>query len=599
MAYTRVNWEDLPSTNTPINATNLNKMDKGIKDLEGEIPTNDHLVKVSTEVDEDYRVNLLHSHNLVNVSTNIIGVLQSNGSISSGSTYADYRTTDYIKVNPNTTYTITRTYIGSEEDFIRVAYYKDDKTFIERPVINDNPETITTSSTCYYIRLSYKNSDNTNIQLVEGDTALPYEPFTQNSMQVDETKFTDTINVGQLVDNRSRVNVLHSKNLTDGIWENGGWSNTGEKTDSPSFTRTANPIYVKPNTTYTLKISKSNNQIVVYYYSASGYIDLAFVQNADTYTFTTPANCVKINFRLSGQGISYTNTMLNEGSTALPYEPYTQNQILVDNEKYSDTLNVGTSLDNRSRVNILKGEQLYNSSNVELRKTWQGNANNNRARLVLPISPNETYNVRVKGSGVVLAVIETTETPTSSSISNATYTPTVNTQLTEKATSTTKYLTLQLDAGTTFTTAILNSLEISIYYGTGSIYVDNEEIYSKPVVLYNNASGSNSSITLSDSLDNYEYIEIYFGNQTKTKNSSIKLMKGCYNTQLKLINISNTSTAQNTQEYYKDISLSGTSITTNLNRALFIVSASAEYSTATITSSNDNLVYIYRVVGYK
>lgn len=30
MAYNRVNWENLPSTNTPINATNLNKMDAGI-----------------------------------------------------------------------------------------------------------------------------------------------------------------------------------------------------------------------------------------------------------------------------------------------------------------------------------------------------------------------------------------------------------------------------------------------------------------------------------------------------------------------------------------------------------------------------------------
>ena len=30
MSYTRVNWENLPSTNTPLNATNLNKMDAGI-----------------------------------------------------------------------------------------------------------------------------------------------------------------------------------------------------------------------------------------------------------------------------------------------------------------------------------------------------------------------------------------------------------------------------------------------------------------------------------------------------------------------------------------------------------------------------------------
>lgn len=37
MAYTRVNWEDLPSTNTPINATNLNKMDEGIYESQGTI----------------------------------------------------------------------------------------------------------------------------------------------------------------------------------------------------------------------------------------------------------------------------------------------------------------------------------------------------------------------------------------------------------------------------------------------------------------------------------------------------------------------------------------------------------------------------------
>ncbi|MBE5877707.1 MAG: hypothetical protein E7290_12570 [Lachnospiraceae bacterium] len=33
MEYNRVNWEDSPSTNTPINAANLNNMDKGIADV--------------------------------------------------------------------------------------------------------------------------------------------------------------------------------------------------------------------------------------------------------------------------------------------------------------------------------------------------------------------------------------------------------------------------------------------------------------------------------------------------------------------------------------------------------------------------------------
>lgn len=32
MAYTKTNWQDLPSTSTPVNATNLNKMETGIED---------------------------------------------------------------------------------------------------------------------------------------------------------------------------------------------------------------------------------------------------------------------------------------------------------------------------------------------------------------------------------------------------------------------------------------------------------------------------------------------------------------------------------------------------------------------------------------
>lgn len=37
VSYNRVNWADYPATTTPVNATNLNKMDKGIADLTSEI----------------------------------------------------------------------------------------------------------------------------------------------------------------------------------------------------------------------------------------------------------------------------------------------------------------------------------------------------------------------------------------------------------------------------------------------------------------------------------------------------------------------------------------------------------------------------------
>lgn len=56
MAYERVNWENLPSKNTPVNADNLNKMDEGIANavekagdtMTGNLNLNDNSLKFST-----------------------------------------------------------------------------------------------------------------------------------------------------------------------------------------------------------------------------------------------------------------------------------------------------------------------------------------------------------------------------------------------------------------------------------------------------------------------------------------------------------------------------------------------------------------------
>ena len=50
MAYKRVNWENLPSTNTPVNADNLNKMDEGIKDLDDLINEQEKVLTNITEI---------------------------------------------------------------------------------------------------------------------------------------------------------------------------------------------------------------------------------------------------------------------------------------------------------------------------------------------------------------------------------------------------------------------------------------------------------------------------------------------------------------------------------------------------------------------
>lgn len=187
-----------------------------------------------------------------------------------------------------------------------------------------------------------------------GVTNIDNTVSTSSTNPVENQAITNYVNdkvSGDLV-----VDSIRTKNMFSTVWENGNFDNSGNKSSSTSFMRTANPIHVNSNTTYTLKISQSNNQIVIYRYSSSGYIDLDYIQNTDTYTFTTPANCTYINFRVSGQNLTLT-TMLNEGNTALTYSPY-QNLNGYDNYSTGEQV-IGTWINGKP----LYRKTLYFTSN--------------------------------------------------------------------------------------------------------------------------------------------------------------------------------------------------------------------------------------------
>ena len=49
--YTRINWKEAPSTQTPISAENLNKMDKGIKDAHNKYDNlSENVANLRTEI---------------------------------------------------------------------------------------------------------------------------------------------------------------------------------------------------------------------------------------------------------------------------------------------------------------------------------------------------------------------------------------------------------------------------------------------------------------------------------------------------------------------------------------------------------------------
>ena len=109
-------------------------------------------------------------------------------------------------------------------------------------------------------------------------------------------------------------------------------------------------------------------------------------------------------------------------------------------------------------------------------------------------------------------------------------------------------------------------------------------------VLYENTSGSNSKITLSDSASNYEYLEIFFRNNDNIYNS-VKV----YQPNGKKVNlISQYNNGSNTIWFKIAICLiSGNTITKDNAVEMKLAASNA------ITASSGNSNYITRVIGYK
>lgn len=113
-----------------------------------------------------------------------------------------------------------------------------------------------------------------------------------------------------------------------------------------------------------------------------------------------------------------------------------------------------------------------------------------------------------------------------------------------------------------------------------------------PTTLYNNASGSNTSIVISDSSANYNYIEIFYGwgDGTTFGLSSERI----YNPNGKKANLK--ITALNNGYIYIASSLwtiSGTSITLNTGEQWRIGTS------PNVTRTQTNQIGIVRVLGYK
>lgn len=115
----------------------------------------------------------------------------------------------------------------------------------------------------------------------------------------------------------------------------------------------------------------------------------------------------------------------------------------------------------------------------------------------------------------------------------------------------------------------------------------------KPKVLYESTSGSNSTITLNDSVENYEYIEIFYRDNTDVFNSTKINEPNGKKVILSVIECTDSDNySMNVKS--KNISISGKTITNNVSSEI-----NFKFSTKNIYAvDHSNIIYITKVIGY-
>lgn len=196
----KINFKNGASGKTPLNATNLNKMQDNIEEatMINKISLQGNSVQEGTpSVNSEVPIKSVGDNiNLLDRTTFKAGytIDKTTGELDVYNTCV--ASEQYIAVKPNTTYTYSsHILIGT----LRISQYGNDKTHIERIAagnlnIDVKKFTFTTPSNCYYVRCSF-NYDNTTtvtaeiletlkLKLEEGSKETPYSPYGQGSIGI-------------------------------------------------------------------------------------------------------------------------------------------------------------------------------------------------------------------------------------------------------------------------------------------------------------------------------------------------------------------------------------------------------------------------------
>jgi hypothetical protein len=220
---------------------------------------------------------------------------------------------DYIAVSSDTDYYVTA--IVSRSSFYSGVCYDSAKTPISNIELPQNTTSgvIHTPANCAYIILNFSTNKTNEVMLNLGSTALPYEPYGYK--------------IPILSGGENLINI-YANDESNGYTNNALLRASGYiYTPSYAFISEYQPI--DESVTYTLNTGGKTGeaQSICFYTIDKQFISGMAYANRTIITFTTPQGARYFRctvMRTQADTESYKYTMLNRGSTALPYEPYVQ-----------------------------------------------------------------------------------------------------------------------------------------------------------------------------------------------------------------------------------------------------------------------------------
>lgn len=382
-------FEDLPSENTPVKASELNDMQDGIEKSVNYIG--------STQPSTGEKVWIKKGKNLFNKNNVINGYRFG----SDGVLYAEsgYSATDYIEVSSNTQYTVSWVI----QIVQCVCYYDENKNFISR---NGSEATFTTPSNCKYIRASVITANINSAQIELGSSSTTFEPYIdkeiliKNNAGAFEKFYSQKDNAiykrGRNLLDMSSIFGLGTLNNDTGLFVKISdvtlISSSSSSVVYNTATKWAGIVYsvsVLPSTQYALKFSTDypdDDYIIIEGYQKNGTRTRRILANGnETNTFTTNANEYEIKIciesgSLTNTNITISNLQLEQGSTATTFEPYVEKEILVKNdngifEKFYSEYQDNYLTSERRIGTWYDGRPLYKKT-IKIQNTAFSNGNN-------------------------------------------------------------------------------------------------------------------------------------------------------------------------------------------------------------------------------